>query len=491
MAAAMGLIRVGVVGYSAIQQRHIWNWLPTFVEQSVRPPEPCPEGPQHVMLVFADLFEPKFHHLGPERERERVRRWTSEYPALANAHRDADGRPPQHTFFLPYDQYEPWTLAAVNRLVFAGYGEVELALHHGGDTAETLRGKLEAARRDLNRRGALLTFEPAPRSRYGFIHGEWALDNAGGDAASCGVNTELDLLRETGCYADFTFPAFQQAAQPRTVNAIYYAVDTPGPKSYDTGVPAHVGRRPPSRGLLFVQGVLGLNWNRRRFGIMPRTEVSGNLFWQNPPTPERADYWVRANVHVEGRPEWTFIILRGHGAEESQMRTFFGGDVDAFFSYLERRYNDGSNYVLHYVTAREAFNIIKAAEAGRTGNPNAYRDYEIPPYANAFINSDGPYTLQRGGEELQVSLPAPGPAGLAFRERTLRAVEGRIASVRASAAGAELRTARAGDVVQVVTARPIAGIEGATVVESERGAGEQAYRLRLSEDGTVARWRYN
>ncbi len=43
--------------------------------------------------------------------------------------------------------------------------------------------------------------------------------------------------------------------------------------------------------------------------------------------------------------------------------------------HLERVYNDGSNYVLHYVTAREMYNIIKAAEAGRSGNPREYRDF--------------------------------------------------------------------------------------------------------------------
>ena len=48
-------------------------------------------------------------------------------------------------------------------------------------------------------------------------------------------------------------------------------------------------------------------------------------------------------------------------------------------NHLEQTYNDGKRYVLHYVTAREVYNIIKAAEAGMTGNPHDYRDYELPP----------------------------------------------------------------------------------------------------------------
>jgi hypothetical protein len=54
--------------------------------------------------------------------------------------------------------------------------------------------------------------------------------------------------------------------------------------------------------------------------------------------------------------------------------------MDEAFSYLEKKYNDGSRYALHYVSAREAYNIAKAAEDGKVGNPNAYRDYIIKPY---------------------------------------------------------------------------------------------------------------
>jgi hypothetical protein len=44
-------------------------------------------------------------------------------------------------------------------------------------------------------------------------------------------------------------------------------------------------------------------------------------------------------------------------------------------SYLETKYNDGENYILHYVSAREMYNIAKAAETGNDGNPNEYRDF--------------------------------------------------------------------------------------------------------------------
>jgi hypothetical protein len=48
---------------------------------------------------------------------------------------------------------------------------------------------------------------------------------------------------------------------------------------------------------------------------------------------------------------------------------------------MEKTYNDGTHYVLHYVTAREAFNLARAAVDGKQGDPRQYYDYRIPPYA--------------------------------------------------------------------------------------------------------------
>jgi hypothetical protein len=47
------------------------------------------------------------------------------------------------------------------------------------------------------------------------------------------------------------------------------------------------------------------------------------------------------------------------------------------FTYLEENYNDGENYKLHYVSARELYNIVKAAEDSRHGDPHEFRDYRV------------------------------------------------------------------------------------------------------------------
>ena len=186
------------------------------------------------------------------------------------------------------------------------------------------------------------------------------------------------MLRELGCYADFTLPSAPSDTQTRTINSIYYATDDPTrPKSHNDGTAVRVGGS-TSGDLMIMQGPLGLNWRERRMGLLPRIE-NADVRRGCPPTPARVDAWVRTGVHVEGRPEWVFIKVHTHGTQEADMDTLLGPAADTMHSYLERAYNDGQNYVLHYVTSREVYNIVKAAEAGCEGNPNDYRDYILPP----------------------------------------------------------------------------------------------------------------
>jgi hypothetical protein len=117
------------------------------------------------------------------------------------------------------------------------------------------------------------------------------------------------------------------------------------------------------------------------------------------PTPERVEAWVRRGIHVKGRPEWVFVKVFTHGALAQDHEAVLGEWADRLHTELEQRYNDGRRYVLHYVTAREAYNIAKAAEAGKEGNPHAYRDFLIPPYANRWLTASVPYELRQWNDE--------------------------------------------------------------------------------------------
>ena len=74
-----------------------------------------------------------------------------------------------------------------------------------------------------DRHGLLARRRDTGELPYGFIHGNWALDNSRPDGRCCGVNNELAILRETGCYADFTLPSAPSPAQTAKINSIYYA----------------------------------------------------------------------------------------------------------------------------------------------------------------------------------------------------------------------------------------------------------------------------
>ena len=83
---------------------------------------------------------------------------------------------------------------------------------------------------------------------------------------------------------------------------------------------------------------------------------------------------------MKGRPNWIIIKLHTHGGPEENQEVLLGPAMDKMYSYLETQYNDGQRYKLHYCTARELYNIIKAAEAGEEGDPRQYRNYLILPY---------------------------------------------------------------------------------------------------------------
>ncbi len=119
---------------------------------------------------------------------------------------------------------------------------------------------------------------------------------------------------------------------------------------------------------MIVQGPLGLNWRWRKFGVVPRIE-NADVRRSSPPRPDRTDLWVRTGIHVAGRPDWVFVKVHTHGTQENDIDTLLGAADRCVVHDLETRYNDGKRYVLHYVTAREMYNIIKAAEAGLDGNP--------------------------------------------------------------------------------------------------------------------------
>jgi len=347
--------------------RQYYIFLPDYVRSAFRPVA-ATQGPTHVFFLIADHFEPLFSV-------ERTQQWAHRYRAMAARHRDSGGRPPQHTWFYPGDQYDVRILGVLQQLMADGLGEVEFHYHHDADNTATLSVALKYAIARFQQFGFLKTIDG--RTAFAFVHGNEGLDNSDGEL--CGVNDELRVLHAFGCFADYTFPALYHQAQPPFVNILYAARDDASPKSYRNQWPLLDLKR-GTADLMIFQGPLSLapSWNLRRLFI---DVDDGNIHEAMPASATRVRRWVNTRVHVAERPDWVFVKVFAHGVSSIEDEDEVVGEhFEEALTELEQQYNDGSKYVLHYVTAREAYNLAMAAASGAKGSPSSYLDSEIPPY---------------------------------------------------------------------------------------------------------------
>ena len=293
--------------------------------------------------------------------------------------RDSDGRPFVHTYFFPAEQYNHSLIDQLAHHCQAGWGEIEIHLHHGittPDTAENTRHELACFRDTLVEHGCLSRWNGSGQARYGFVHGNWALANCL-SGPFCGVDNEMQILADTGCYADFTYPAAPSPAQIGKINSVYECS-----LPLDRRAPHRKGRNlkrglTPSTFPLIVQGPLGMEFMpqgaRRRFVTIENAEVTT----AHPPTLHRFNMWRDAAVTVQGRPDWVFIKLHCHGMDPRDRDAMLGAHCKQFLEELTRDSQESGAYRLHFVTGREMVNILLAACDGREGAPNDFRDYRL------------------------------------------------------------------------------------------------------------------
>ncbi|HSN96778.1 MAG TPA: hypothetical protein VLS89_00725 [Candidatus Nanopelagicales bacterium] len=361
---------------ATLREKNLHTWLGGYARHlldSARAPRVS--GPRHLLFAVCDHWEPGWDNATREVGDARVKAWVDGYPELARKYTDADGRHPRHSFFFPGEQYTPEWMDALAGFTRQGLGEVEFHLHHDGDTTDKLRADLDRYIEEIGRHGHF-SRDAAGRARYAFIHGNWCLANSRKDGSACGVDDEIPLLFETGCYADFTFPSAPDESQPGIVNQIYWPTgDLSRRRAYEQGVRARVGEVMDDR-ILMIEGPLCLTLRPGTRSV--RLEYSG-LQPSDPPTPDRVKNWVAQNIHLEGRPEWVFVKVYAHGAPEYQAGPLLGEHGHMLHQELTSHYNDGNEWILHYVTAREMYNIAIAALEGKSGNPYDHRDHRLKP----------------------------------------------------------------------------------------------------------------
>jgi hypothetical protein len=343
------------------------------------------EGPVHLVVVVANHFEPSWSERGGllpiDEQRRRLDRWCEVARATGEAVRDADGTPFRHTNFYPGEQYHAPILDTMAALQREGFGEVEIHLHHGveaPDTEENLRRALTEFRDLLAEEHKCLSREEAGgQPKYAFVHGNLALANSDG-GRFCGVDTEMRVLAETGCYVDMTLPAAPLQPQVPRINAVYECgrpLDEAVP--HRTGPGLRVGRRPQLP--VILTGPLVFNWARRVKGLpVPRLD-DGALAANYDSDFARLERWARARVSVRGRPEWVFLKLYCHGFFTHDQSACIGEGARRFWSEALEESERTGRYRIHFASAREAFNISMAAVDGRGGDPHQYRDYSLRP----------------------------------------------------------------------------------------------------------------
>jgi hypothetical protein len=375
------MIKPGNGNKLARQLKYACRCLPSYAWQRLT--RRTPRGLVHLMIALADHFEPSSlpgndAGYAPRHVQEmRLETWCEEYPRNFEAFRDHEGQRFTHTYFSPAEQYDKSLLQRLADLSDRGWGEIEIHLHHGvgvAETAETSRRELVVFRDVLAREHNSLSYvEGDSTPRYVFVHGNFALANCAGGYA-CGVDNEMQVLAETGCYADMTYPtsAFHPA-QIAKINSLYECalpLDQAAPQR--RGCDLRVGR-PVAKFPFLIQGPWMIDFDRSSHSGLGRIE-NGALTHVNPPSLRRLGLWKRAGITIAGRPDWLFIKLHTHGMDPTQMDTVLRSPMQRFLGELISGASERGE-ILHFVSAREMANIALAACDGREGNPGDYRDY--------------------------------------------------------------------------------------------------------------------
>ncbi len=339
--------------------------------------------PQHLIFVVANHFEPGWDASGrildlPTQER-RLEDWCRQAQTIGEAVRDHDGTPFRHTNFYPAEQYHHVLLKRMAELQAAGFGEVEIHLHHGvehPDTAENTRRVLMEFRDALaTEHRCLSRASQDEEPMYAFVHGNWALANSSG-GRFCGVDSEMQILAETGCYADLTLPSAPDISQVARINAIYQCGHPLNErKPHRSGPSLQVGDIPVLP--VIFTGPLVFDWSRRKRGLpVPRID-NGALTANYPLNMGRLNRWRGASIGITNRPEWIFIKLYCHGFFDEDQPAMIGHKMQRFLLEVLEQAERTRRFKVHFASAREMFNIALAAMDGYEGEPGQYRDYRL------------------------------------------------------------------------------------------------------------------
>lgn len=309
--------------------------------------------PKRAWVAIMDHYEPWGMGASVETALARVAEWRDKWPRVADdAPRDAAGQRPQYTFFYPQEEYRRDLLDGIAEMVRLDVGDVEVHLHHHNEVRVAFIEKVnEFCARLTNDHGLLRKVDG--RTVFGFIHGNWALDNSRPDGQRCGLNGEIALLRDLGCYADFTMPSLPSPTQGRVINQVYWCTNNAdnSPRSFDRGVEATRGGGRHGD-LLMITGPVGVRFRDR---LMPRMET-GEIAGYDLATPARVKLWFSLAPTVG---EDLFLKLYTHGAQDRNRGALLDGGLANLYMWLAEE-ADRQGIEIHWATAWQMYQAVDA-----------------------------------------------------------------------------------------------------------------------------------
>jgi len=339
--------------------RHAEIWLLPYLKDRWRKGLRTTK-PKRIWVAITDHYEPLGMGATVETALARAAEWRDKWPRIADdAPRDAAGQRPQYSFFYPQEEYRRDLLDGIAEMVRLGVGDVEVHLHHDKEQRDSFIRKINEFCSRLTGDHGLLRQQNG-RTVFGFIHGNWALDNSRPDGKACGLNGEIALLRDLGCYADFTMPSIPSPTQGRVVNQIYWCTSNPDnrPRSFDRGIEATVGGG-RCGDLLMITGPVGLRSGGR---LMPRLET-GEIAGYDMPTPARVRHWFDLAPTIG---DDIFLKLFTHGAPDRNREPLLNGGLADLFRWL-REEAERRGIEVHWATAWQMYQAAEALIGGDKG----------------------------------------------------------------------------------------------------------------------------
>lgn len=332
--------------------RHAEIWLAPYLKDRLQKSTRSAK-PKRAWVAITDHYEPLGTGASFETALARVAEWRDKWPRIAeDAPRDAAGQRPQYSFFYPQEDYRHEIVEGIAEMVRLGVGDVEVHLHHDKEKRDSFIQKVtEFCCRLTNDHGLLRKHDG--QTVFGFIHGNWALDNSRRLGKDCGLNGEIRLLRDLGCYADFTMPSAPSSSQGRIINQIYWCTNNPDdrPKSFDHGIEAKVGGGKQGD-LLMITGPFGLRFANR---LLPRLET-GEIAGYDLPAPSRVRQWFDVAPTIG---DDLFIKLYTHGAADRNREPLLNGGFGNLFRWLHEE-ADQRGIEIHWATAWQMYQATDA-----------------------------------------------------------------------------------------------------------------------------------